>query len=82
VVARETKEKRVTDSQRLALFLKRHQNVTSTFGRVESRAAASLYDRLDEFGFDFTVLYPAAGLAVGYVGDLNCTGLERNTGSA
>ena len=26
-----------------------------------------LYDRLDEFGFDFTVLYPTAGLAVGYI---------------
>src|SRR5439155_14892709 len=28
-----------------------------------------LHDRLDELGFDFTVLYPTAGLAVGYIAE-------------
>jgi len=49
------------------------------FRRLASRSRAAvsassaallprlLYERLDEFGFDFTVLYPTAGLAVGYI---------------
>ena len=39
----------------------------NTLDRATAMLPRLLYDRLDEFGFDFTVLYPTAGLAVGYI---------------
>jgi hypothetical protein len=41
----------------------------NTLDRATAMLPRLLYDRLDEFGFDFTVLYPTAGLAVGYVSE-------------
>jgi len=39
----------------------------NTLDRATALLPRLLYKRLDEFGFDFTVLYPTAGLAVGYI---------------
>ena len=39
----------------------------NTLDRATAMLPRLLYDRLDEFGFDFTVLYPTAGLALGYI---------------
>jgi predicted TIM-barrel fold metal-dependent hydrolase len=39
----------------------------NTLDRATAMLPRLLYERLDEFGFDFTVLYPTAGLAVGYI---------------
>jgi predicted TIM-barrel fold metal-dependent hydrolase len=39
----------------------------NTMDRATAMLPRLLYERLDEFGFDFTVLYPTAGLAVGYI---------------
>jgi hypothetical protein len=39
----------------------------NTLDRATALLPRLLHDRLDEFGFDFTVLYPTAGLAVGYI---------------
>lgn len=39
----------------------------NTLDRATALLPRLLYDRLDEFGFDFSVLYPTAGLAVGYI---------------
>ena len=39
----------------------------NTLDRATAMLPRLLYDRLDEFGFDFTVLYPTAGLAIGYI---------------
>jgi predicted TIM-barrel fold metal-dependent hydrolase len=39
----------------------------NTLDRATAMLPRLLYDRLDEFGFDFTVLYPTAGLSVGYI---------------
>lgn len=39
----------------------------NTLDRTTAMLPRLLYDRLDEFGFDFTVLYPTAGLAIGYI---------------
>lgn len=39
----------------------------NTLDRATAMLPRLLYDRLEEFGFDFTVLYPTAGLAVGYI---------------
>jgi predicted TIM-barrel fold metal-dependent hydrolase len=39
----------------------------NTIDRATAMLPRLLYERLDEFGFDFTVLYPTAGLAVGYI---------------
>ncbi|HKN02158.1 MAG TPA: amidohydrolase family protein [Candidatus Binataceae bacterium] len=41
----------------------------NTLDRATAMLPRLLYDRLDEFGFDFTVLYPTAGLAVGYIAE-------------
>src|SRR5579863_4179957 len=41
----------------------------NTLDRATAMLPRLLYERLDEFGFDFTVLYPTAGLAVGYIPD-------------
>jgi predicted TIM-barrel fold metal-dependent hydrolase len=41
----------------------------NTLDRATALLPRLLYDRLDEFGFDFTVLYPTAGLAVGYIAE-------------
>jgi predicted TIM-barrel fold metal-dependent hydrolase len=38
----------------------------NTFDRATAMLPRLLYERLDEFGFDFTVLYPTVGLSVGY----------------
>jgi predicted TIM-barrel fold metal-dependent hydrolase len=39
----------------------------NTLDRATALLPRLLYERLDEFGFDFTVLYPTAGLAIGYI---------------
>jgi len=39
----------------------------NTLDRATAMLPRLLYERLDEFGFDFTVLYPTAGLSVGYI---------------
>jgi predicted TIM-barrel fold metal-dependent hydrolase len=39
----------------------------NTLDRATAMLPRLLYERLDELGFDFTVLYPTAGLAVGYI---------------
>jgi predicted TIM-barrel fold metal-dependent hydrolase len=39
----------------------------NTLDRATAMLPRLLYDRLDEFGFDFTVLYPTAGLGVGFI---------------
>jgi predicted TIM-barrel fold metal-dependent hydrolase len=39
----------------------------NTLDRGTALLPRLLYERLDEFGFDFTVLYPTAGLAIGYI---------------
>jgi predicted TIM-barrel fold metal-dependent hydrolase len=39
----------------------------NTLDRATALLPRLLYKRLDEFGFDFTVLYPTAGLAIGYI---------------
>jgi predicted TIM-barrel fold metal-dependent hydrolase len=41
----------------------------NTLDRATAMLPRLLYQRLDEFGFDFTVLYPTAGLAVGYIAE-------------
>jgi predicted TIM-barrel fold metal-dependent hydrolase len=41
----------------------------NTLDRATAMLPRLLYERLDEFGFDFTVLYPTAGLAVGYIAE-------------
>jgi predicted TIM-barrel fold metal-dependent hydrolase len=38
----------------------------NTFDRATAMLPRLLYERMDEFGFDFTVLYPTVGLSVGY----------------
>ncbi|HEY6421585.1 MAG TPA: amidohydrolase family protein [Candidatus Binataceae bacterium] len=39
----------------------------NTLDRATAMLPRLLYQRLDEFGFDFTVLYPTAGLAIGHI---------------
>ena len=41
----------------------------STLDRATATLPRLLYQRLDEFGFDFTVLYPSAGLLIPRIGD-------------
>jgi predicted TIM-barrel fold metal-dependent hydrolase len=41
----------------------------NTLDRATAMLPRLLYERLDEFGFDFTVLFPTAGLAVGYIAE-------------
>src|SRR5258708_2033717 len=39
----------------------------NTLDRATAMLPRLLYERLDEFGFDFSLLYPTAGLAVAYI---------------
>jgi predicted TIM-barrel fold metal-dependent hydrolase len=41
----------------------------NTLDRATALLPRLLYERLDEFGFDFTVLYPTAGLAIPYIAE-------------
>ena len=41
----------------------------NTLDRATAMLPRLLYERLDEFGFDFTVLYPTAGLALGHIAE-------------
>jgi predicted TIM-barrel fold metal-dependent hydrolase len=41
----------------------------NTLDRATAMLPQLLYERLDEFGFDFTVLYPTAGLALGHIAE-------------
>src|SRR5436190_457095 len=41
----------------------------NTLDRATAMLPRLLYERLDEFGFDFTVLYPSAGLHLGYIAE-------------
>ena len=41
----------------------------NTLDRATAMLPRLLYERLDEFGFDFTVLYLTAGLALGQIAE-------------